>query len=61
MTNDIHIRLIITRGDKITPYQNPNANLGPINYVIIPEHKKTSPNVYTEGIVIGIPVSGLSG
>ena len=53
MTDHIHIRLIITRGDKITPYQNPNANLGPINFVIIPEHKKTSPNIYTEGIVIG--------
>ena len=26
MVTDVHIRLIITRGDKITPYQNPNAN-----------------------------------
>ena len=39
MENDIHIRLIISRGDKITPYQNPNANIGTINYVIIPEYK----------------------
>ena len=38
MKDDVHIRLIITRGDKITPYQNPNANIGPINFVIIPEY-----------------------
>ena len=34
MIDDVHIRLIISRGDKITPYQNPNANIGPINFVI---------------------------
>ena len=53
MTNDVHIRLIITRGDKITPYQNPKANIGPINYVIIPEHKKSDPKIYDEGLHIG--------
>ena len=52
MVNDVHIRLIITRGDKITPYQNPNANEGPINLVIIPEYKKTDPKIYTNGITI---------
>jgi branched-chain amino acid aminotransferase len=31
MDDNIHIRLVISRGDKITPYQNPNANVGPIN------------------------------
>ena len=53
MKDDVHIRLIISRGDKITPYQNPNANVGPINLVIIPEHKKTTPDTYTNGISIG--------
>ena len=53
MTDDIHIRLIISRGDKITPYQNPNANVGPINFVIIPEYKKTDPKIYENGITIG--------
>ena len=53
MYDDVHIRLIISRGDKITPYQNPNANVGPINFVIIPEHKKTNPNIYKNGITIG--------
>jgi len=53
MIDDVHIRLIISRGDKITPYQNPNANVGPINFVIIPEYKKTDPNTYIKGITIG--------
>ena len=57
MEDDVHIRLIITRGDKITPYQNPNANIGPVNTVIIPEYKKTDPNTYTKGITIGrVPI-----
>jgi branched-chain amino acid aminotransferase len=53
MVDDVHIRLIITRGDKITPYQNPNANVGPINFIIIPEYKKTNPTTYENGISIG--------
>ncbi len=53
MTDDVHIRLVVTRGDKITPYQNPKANIGRINYVIIPEHKKTDPTIYDEGLHIG--------
>ena len=53
MTDDVHIRLIVSRGDKITPYQNPNANVGPINFVIIPEYKKTNPKIYEDGITIG--------
>jgi len=53
MKDDVHIRLIISRGDKVTPYQNPNANIGPINFVIIPEYKKTNPEIYLNGITIG--------
>ncbi len=57
MEDQVHIRLIITRGDKITPYQNPNANVGPINFVIIPEHKKADPMIYKNGIAIGrVPI-----
>jgi branched-chain amino acid aminotransferase len=57
MKDDVHIRLIISRGNKITPYQNPNANVGPINFVIIPEYKKTDPRTYKDGIVIGrVPI-----
>ncbi len=53
MKNDVHIRLIISRGEKITPYQNPRANVGPITLVIIPEFKKTDPITYKNGISIG--------
>ena len=53
MDDHVHIRLVISRGDKITPYQNPNANVGPVNLVIIPEYKKTDPNTYIEGVNIG--------
>ena len=57
MNDNVHIRLIISRGDKITPYQNPNANIGPINFVIIPEYKKTDPKIYKNGIIIGrVPI-----
>jgi branched-chain amino acid aminotransferase len=53
MDDNIHIRLVISRGDKITPYQNPNANVGPINLVIIPEYKETDPSTYIKGLNIG--------
>ena len=53
MDNDVHIRLIISRGEKITPYQNPKANIGPVTLVIIPEFKKTNPMIYKNGISIG--------
>ena len=53
MDDNIHIRLVVSRGDKITPYQNPNANIGPINLVIIPEYKETDPNTYIKGVNIG--------
>tara|TARA_Y100000816_G_scaffold277578_1_gene247885 strand:- start:663 stop:1403 length:741 start_codon:yes stop_codon:yes gene_type:complete len=57
MTDHVHIRLVISRGDKITPYQNPNANRGQINFVIIPEYKKTDPKVYENGVIIGrVPI-----
>ena len=46
MADNVHIRLIISRGEKITPYQNPNANVGPMTFVIIPEFKKTDPKIY---------------
>ncbi len=40
MTDGVHIRLIVSRGLKRTPYQHPNANVGGPTIVIIPEHKK---------------------
>lgn len=40
MTDGVHIRLVVSRGLKRTPYQHPNANVGGPTIVIIPEYKK---------------------
>ncbi|HEX2729197.1 MAG TPA: aminotransferase class IV [Rubrobacteraceae bacterium] len=50
MTTDVHIRLMVTRGDKKTPSQDPRlAETGP-NVVIIAEHKVADPEVKREGV-----------
>lgn len=36
----VHIRLMVTRGVKATPYQDPRATITPPTIVIIPEFKK---------------------
>mgnify|MGYP001807173375 CR=1 FL=1 len=35
----VHIRLMVTRGLKPTPYQNPNTTIGKPTIVIVPEYK----------------------
>lgn len=39
MVNDVHIRLMVTRGVKTTPYQDPRATIPGATIVIIPEYK----------------------
>ncbi len=39
MTDGVHVRLMVTRGDRSTPYQDPRVTVTPPNIVIIPEHK----------------------
>lgn len=39
----VHIRLMITRGIKATPYQDPRVTISPPTIVIIPEWKTPSP------------------
>ena len=39
MQSGVHIRVILSRGLKVTPYQHPRANVGGPTLVIIPEHK----------------------
>ena len=53
MTSDVHIRLIVSRGIKSTPYQHPKVTIGPPTIVIIPEYKKASPKLKFEGITLG--------
>ena len=39
MVTDVHIRLMVTRGVKSTPYQHPKVTITPPTVVIIPEYK----------------------
>jgi len=39
MATDVHIRLMVTRGVKSTPYQHPRVTITPPTVVIIPEYK----------------------
>ena len=50
MFSDIHIRLIVSRGMKSTPYQHPNVNIGGPSIVIIPEYKKVDPETIDRGV-----------
>ena len=50
MQTNVHIRLIITRGLKSTPYQHPSANVGSPHIVIIPEYKEPNKKIYSKGI-----------
>ena len=50
MDSDVHIRLIVSRGIKKTPYQHPKVTIGRPTIVIIPEYKKASETVKENGI-----------
>ena len=52
MTDDVHIRVMITRGNKKTPSQHPSNVIGGPNIVIIAEHKVADPSVSQEGITL---------
>ena len=54
MYSDVHVRLIISRGLKSTPYQHPKVTIGDPSIVIIPEYKIASPDVIKKGITIGL-------
>ena len=53
MISDVHIRLIVSRGIKSTPYQHPKVTIGHPTIVIIPEYKKPIPRLKIEGITLG--------
>ncbi|HET6627145.1 MAG TPA: aminotransferase class IV [Nocardioidaceae bacterium] len=52
MHDGVHVRLMITRGVKATPYQDPRVTIGPPTVVIIPEHKEVLPRTVTDGITL---------
>ncbi|MGI8576586.1 MAG: aminotransferase class IV [Nocardioidaceae bacterium] len=50
MSEGVHVRLMVTRGEKSTPYQDPRMTVGPATVVIIPEYKEPKPAVVDAGI-----------
>jgi branched-chain amino acid aminotransferase len=52
MTDGVHIRLMVTRGLKKTPNQDPRHALGKPTIVIAAEHKQPSPAIVTQGLAL---------
>jgi branched-chain amino acid aminotransferase len=50
MHDNVHVRLMVTRGNKKTPSQDPRLTITPPNIVIIAEHKEPNPEVTKAGI-----------
>lgn len=50
MTDGVHIRLMVTRGIRSTPYQDPRVIVSPATVVIIPEYKEPPEGVRTSGL-----------
>ncbi|QDP02736.1 aminotransferase class IV [Thalassotalea sp. PS06] len=50
MEDDVHIRLMVSRGVKSTPYQDPRVTITPATIVIIPEYKIPSPDTANRGL-----------
>lgn len=46
----VHVRLMVTRGVKRTPYQDPRVTVGPATIVIIPEYKAASAETAARGV-----------
>jgi branched-chain amino acid aminotransferase len=52
MREGVHLRLMVTRGIKRTPYQDPRVTIGPATVVIIAEHKEPLPASVSDGITL---------
>jgi branched-chain amino acid aminotransferase len=50
MRDGVHVRLMVTRGVKRTPYQDPRVTIGPATIVIIPEYKNPLPDTVEKGL-----------
>lgn len=50
MHDGVHLRLMVTRGPKRTPYQDPRASAGPATVVILPEFKQPMPETLARGL-----------
>lgn len=52
MGEGVHVRLMVTRGIKSTPYQDPRVTVGPATIVVIPEYKQPSPEAQERGLTL---------
>jgi branched-chain amino acid aminotransferase len=52
MRDGVHVRLMVTRGVKRTPYQDPRVTIGPATVVIIAEHKLPKPETLAAGLTL---------
>lgn len=50
MRDGVHVRLMVTRGVKATPNQDPRYALGPATVVIVPEYKQPNPDIKRSGL-----------
>lgn len=50
MEEGVHIRLMVTRGLRSTPYQDPRVVVSPATIVIIPEYKAPPPELAERGL-----------
>jgi branched-chain amino acid aminotransferase len=50
MTDGVHIRLMVTRGVRSTPYQDPRVIVSAATVVIIPEYKEPPEGVHERGL-----------
>ena len=50
MSDGVHVRLMVTRGVRSTPYQDPRVVVGGATVVIIPEYKEPDPAIYDRGL-----------
>jgi branched-chain amino acid aminotransferase len=50
MSDGVHLRLMVSRGVKRTPYQDPRVTVGPATVVIIAEFKLAKPETIAAGL-----------
>ena len=50
MSEGVHVRLLVTRGVRSTPYQDPRVVVGGATIVIIAEYKEPNPATYERGL-----------
>ena len=52
MKDGVHIRLMVTRGLKSTPSQDPRQAIGPATVVVVAEHKMPPASLYETGLAL---------